>query len=546
MASKKFRVAVEIAATDAASSKARTIFRGIAAEARLLSSGVSGAYHRIVNLKSAVMGLTAGYLGMRGVHAADEWASGAAELSRLSRQVGMSTEGFQEFEQVAEHAGVAPDAFRLALNFANKELGAFHAGTGKLSAFLKSYPALATKLRSAPNTEAALSTELEVLRRLPDAASKAYMARVMFGRGSAGMVRMAELSAAAIDKEREAARANGLVTTQAGLDAESFARAQNEAGDAIEGVKNAIGASLLPVLTPAVNKFADWVRQNRALVASKVTALIERTGQVVYTLATDTLPRVSKFMSFIADNWREIYAGAKVFAMFWAGTKIIGGIQAAVAAAAPLIGLASGGAAAAGAASAFGTGAGGSFMAKLAAGAGPWGVVAAAAIGTALLVRFNNKGDKERLESNTKFKAQKAAFEAGRWARALPDAADQAERNIYSVNNPAVRGMTIEQFRAHPYWQGEVGKETQRVAALNYGVTSIDQAEARAASFGTPAAFQPNNPYAPNVHGAVKVEVELSGAPKGTKMRTRSTGQVDASGTMRRLVGVDAYEPEYE
>jgi hypothetical protein len=128
--------------------------------------------------------------------------------------------------------------------------------------------------------DAAIQIEIDALRRLTKETDKAYWSKVFFGKGGAEMVRVSQMTKEAFDAERKAAAANGLVTAKAGLDAEQYVIAVDDAGDSLRGLANVLGGELLPALEPTVKEFAKWVRDNRTEIVGRMKPAIQesRTG----------------------------------------------------------------------------------------------------------------------------------------------------------------------------------------------------------------------------------------------------------------------------
>ena len=74
---------------------------------------------------------------------------------------------------------------------------------------------------------------------------------------------------------REAERAGMVFDDTARGDASRFQDAMRGVGNQLAGLRNAIGQSLMPVLTPVIERFGDWLEANRALIASKVGEWIQ-------------------------------------------------------------------------------------------------------------------------------------------------------------------------------------------------------------------------------------------------------------------------------
>lgn len=75
--------------------------------------------------------------------------------------------------------------------------------------------------------------------------------------------------------ERKVASLGGVMSDRAVAGAEHFQMSLNYLGIATQGVRNAIGERLLPILEPLVERFTEWTAANRDLIATKVGEFVE-------------------------------------------------------------------------------------------------------------------------------------------------------------------------------------------------------------------------------------------------------------------------------
>lgn len=75
--------------------------------------------------------------------------------------------------------------------------------------------------------------------------------------------------------ERKVASLGGVMSNEAVAGAERFQMSLNYLGIATQGVRNAIGERLLPILEPLVQRVTEWIAANRDLIATKVGEFVE-------------------------------------------------------------------------------------------------------------------------------------------------------------------------------------------------------------------------------------------------------------------------------
>jgi muramidase (phage lysozyme) len=121
----------------------------------------------------------------------------------------------------------------------------------------------------------------------------------------------------------EKARHYGVINERAAEVAEEFARQQHALGLATEGLTNAIGEALAPVLGPMLHDMAEWIADNRAWIATDI-------AKAVRDFAGDVL--------YLAGQFGNAYTGAMTLAAYFAGPWLaammlgLGPVTAAIAA----------------------------------------------------------------------------------------------------------------------------------------------------------------------------------------------------------------------
>lgn len=149
------------------------------------------------------------------------------------------------------------------------------------------------------------------------------------GRSSTGLVELANRGAAGMRKLYEEADKTGGVVS--GKTAEAFGDFNDKLGQtetSIFGLFTAVGAKLLPVLSPLVERLGRWIERNRELIATRVAAFVERIIPKIPAFAES----VEKLVTALAKavGWADKFAQAiggwenvlKVVAALMAGSAL--------------------------------------------------------------------------------------------------------------------------------------------------------------------------------------------------------------------------------
>ena len=136
---------------------------------------------------------------------------------------------------------------------------------------------------SVKNTDGTMKNSAQVIMELSDAFSrmedgpvKTKLAIELLGDEGRKLIPVLNKGSSGLrELGREAERAGMVFDDTARGDASRFQDAMRGVGNQLAGLRNAIGQSLMPVLTPVIERFGDWLEANRALIASKVGEWIQ-------------------------------------------------------------------------------------------------------------------------------------------------------------------------------------------------------------------------------------------------------------------------------
>lgn len=267
----------------------RLTLRGVALAPLRGMRAVLGGITRVAGGAARMLGSIAkplGILGAASIGAAvgiyklvSAQAKALGAGSEFARLTGVSFEGLQELRYAADQSGVSAEEFDAALRKLNKGMGEFRTGKGGLAGFVKTLPKDFQKtLASTKGNEEALGLLFNALDAIKDPAKKAAFATKFFGKSGDKPALMAAGGADAVAKLREEARKWGVASTEAGQNAETFGDSQAKLKASINGVKNVIAEKLLPVMTPLIDRMAEFFADSsrREAIGNKIKEMFER------------------------------------------------------------------------------------------------------------------------------------------------------------------------------------------------------------------------------------------------------------------------------
>lgn len=187
-------------------------------------------------------------------------------VAKTADKIGIGLGPFQELRYAAERSGVSTEKLDSSLERYVKRLGEATNGTG---AAKKAYEELGLSADdlSRMSPEDSLEIVADRLASVENQSQRVALAAQLFGREGVAMVNMLKDGSAGLRELRKDARATGYVLSeQAARDAETFKDALLDAQLGLAGVKNTIGAELMPAVTGLMRDLSGWMRENRAEV----------------------------------------------------------------------------------------------------------------------------------------------------------------------------------------------------------------------------------------------------------------------------------------
>lgn len=203
-------------------------------------------------------GAAAGIFGV-----ANSTASLGDEVAKTGDKIGIALGPFQELRYAAERNGVSTEKFDSSLERFVKRMGEATQGTG---AARKAYDELGLSAEdlSRMTPEDSLELVADRLSSVENQSQRVAIAAQLFGREGVAMVNMMKDGSAGLRELRKDARATGYVLSeQAARDAETFKDAMLDAQLGMAGMKNTIGAELMPAITELMGDLSGWMRENR-------------------------------------------------------------------------------------------------------------------------------------------------------------------------------------------------------------------------------------------------------------------------------------------
>jgi hypothetical protein len=186
------------------------------------------------------------------------------DVAKTADRLGVGIEALQEYRYAAERTGVGAAALDSAFGTMNRNIGDATLGMGRAGRALDALNLSADAL-SRMSPEDRFEAIAEALGGVEDQAQAAALSQRIFGADLANLTNLTAEQRAAL---RGDARDLGhVLSDDTARSSERFADALTNAGLALQGMRNTIGAELMPTVGEMMETFTGWFRENRAVVA---------------------------------------------------------------------------------------------------------------------------------------------------------------------------------------------------------------------------------------------------------------------------------------
>jgi hypothetical protein len=274
-----------------------------------LGAALRGVIHTTRDLAAQLRSIAAPMLALIGGGTiaglwglARAWGQLGAQIGQTAATIGISITDLQALRGAAQAAGLSTQALDSGL----KSLG----DTLEDALYGRNSQALVTLNRlgigihktasGAIDTKRALLDLSRVMARIKSPQVQGLVARTF---GVESLLPLLRQGPKAIEAyQKRVAELGGVMSTDAIRAAEQFGLSLHYLGIATQGVRNAIGEKLLPVLQPLINRLTAWIGKNRELIATRVAQFVERLARWLERLDFDQIGEsLSSFIQKVED-----------------------------------------------------------------------------------------------------------------------------------------------------------------------------------------------------------------------------------------------------
>ena len=291
--------------TGAASSAGTTA--GTAAGSKLGASLAKGIAGGTALVTGAVAGASAAMIG-----AAGKTAEYGDQIDKASQKLGVSSTFYQEWQAVLQHSGTDMD--KMSATFKKLATASQDASEDQQAAFER----LGLSMDDVKNmsTEELFTSVITGLQGMEEGTERTSIATELLGKGAMEMGALLNTSAedtqGMIDKVHEL---GGVMDEDAVAASARYQDSLQDMTTAFDGIKNSIGADLLPVLADLFDSVGEW------LSTTDLTPLTDMIGEAVGALG-DFISNLD--IEAIGETFQNVVTAiGEVLGTFWEAGKII-------------------------------------------------------------------------------------------------------------------------------------------------------------------------------------------------------------------------------
>lgn len=241
---------------------------------------------------------------------AKETAAAGDEIDKVSQRMGLSAEAYQKWDYVLSQSGVDINSMQTGLKTLTNQIGLASNGSEDAAERFAQLGISAKDLKTMSREEVFAAT-IKGLQGMGDTTERAALANKLFGKSGQEIIPLLNQSAESTEELMKKAEELGLIMSDEAVKASAdFQDALDTLGRTATGLKNKLGAELLPSLTQGMAGLTDILAGNVEQGAEKINAAIsELIGNILpklVELIQGMLPSISTAITSILNGILKI------------------------------------------------------------------------------------------------------------------------------------------------------------------------------------------------------------------------------------------------
>lgn len=207
--------------------------------------------------------------------AGDKFAETTDRIDKLSQRLGLSREGFQEWEFVLSQSGVAAESLQSGMKNLSQRMDDAINGAGKGAELFET---LGITITDSMSQEDTFNATIEALQNMEDGIQKANLAQELFGKSGQELLPLLNGTAEGTEELKKKAQELGLVL---GDDAVDAGVKYTDTMDQIKRSLAGMGSQLMTGIMPVLQEFLDLVLANMPMIQDVMAGVFDTLKSVV-------------------------------------------------------------------------------------------------------------------------------------------------------------------------------------------------------------------------------------------------------------------------
>jgi len=266
----------------------------------------------VESMKSSLIKLTALATAAAGTLVATAKATAAYgdEVAKTSRQIGIQSDALQELRHAAQLGGASTADLDNGVRKFSRVLIEGRNGMESYKEALMAAGLTQDEINNKNlNTEDLMGRIADKFQEMPDGAEKTAIAMELFGRAGTKLIPMLSGGSKALAEQREEARKLGVVMSKDNLKAsEDFTDELLRFEQVLTGIRNAIGAKLLPMFIKLGKRFQALFLANKKMIVSKIDSFFKMLVEFIenFVAVLTTAYRVVTSVVNLFGGWEKV------------------------------------------------------------------------------------------------------------------------------------------------------------------------------------------------------------------------------------------------
>lgn len=249
-------------------------------------------------------------------------ASTTDRIDKLSQKIGISRQGFQEWEFIMSQSGMSIETMQTGMKTMVASMDQAIAGTGRGADAFKALGVSAVDSSGNVKSQEQVFNEAVVaLQGMEEGAEKAQLANVLFGRSGSEMMPLLNGAVGSIDAMKTQANELGLVLGDDAVDAGVvFTDTMDQAQRMLGSVVAQIGVGVMPMF----QTFMEWVMEHMPEIQAVMKVVFDGIGffvnMAVEIFRDHMLPIVQLLVGWVKENMPAI---KEVIGQVFEGVKTV-------------------------------------------------------------------------------------------------------------------------------------------------------------------------------------------------------------------------------